>query len=142
VIGTHSVTHPVRISALGRDEMAREWSDSRKALEDVLGHAVTAGSVPGGYFSTLVARAAAETGLRLLFNSEPVRSSQWIAGCAVIGRFTIRRGAPPDLSRKLVHATPWTRYHEWAAWNAKSLVKPLLGSSYPRFAEWIYGGAR
>ena len=142
VIGTHSVTHPSRFSTLGRDEMGREWTDSRKALEDILGHAVIAGSVPGGYFSNLVAATAAEAGLQLLFNSEPVRLTRDVAGCVVAGRFTVRRGAPPDFSRKLAHATPWTRYREWAAWNAKSLVKPVLGSSYPRVADWIYGGAR
>jgi len=41
-----------------------------------------------------------------------------------------------------VRGAPFTRSKEWAAWNAKSLVKPLLGSSYPRVADWIYGGAR
>jgi peptidoglycan/xylan/chitin deacetylase (PgdA/CDA1 family) len=142
LIGTHSVSHPTRFSVLSRDEMRREWSESRRALEDIVGHAVTTGSVPGGYFSRAVARAATDAGLHLLFNSEPVRSSRQIEGCVVAGRFAIRRGAPPDFSRQLVHSSPWARYREWAAWNAKGLVKPLLGSSYPRVVDWIYGGAR
>jgi peptidoglycan/xylan/chitin deacetylase (PgdA/CDA1 family) len=142
VIGTHSATHPVRFNGLSYVVMLREWADSRKMLEDMLGHAVSTGSVPGGYFSKAVARAASEAGLRLLFNSEPVRTTRSIDGCTVAGRFTIRRGAPPDLSQKLVLPTPWTRRKEWAAWNAKGLVKPLLGSSYPRIADWIHGGAR
>src|SRR5688572_21438111 len=142
VIGTHTVSHPARFSTLRGDEMRREWTESRHCLEDVLGHAVTTGSVPGGYFSKEVGRAAAESGLFLLFNSEPVRSSRAIDGCAVAGRFVIRSGAPADLSRRLVQGAPWARSKEWAAWNAKGLVKPLLGSSYPRVADWIYGGAR
>jgi peptidoglycan/xylan/chitin deacetylase (PgdA/CDA1 family) len=141
-IGTHSASHPARFSTLGRDAMLREWSDSRKVLEDILGHAVTAGSVPGGYFSKAVARTAAEAGLALLFNSEPVRSTRQVDGCTVAGRFTIRAGAAPDLSRRLVQAAPWARSRAWASWNAKGLIKPLLGSSYPRVADWIYGGAR
>jgi peptidoglycan/xylan/chitin deacetylase (PgdA/CDA1 family) len=142
VIGTHSASHPARFSALSREEMRREWTESRHRLEDVLGHAVTTASVPGGYFSKEVGRAAAESGLFLLFNSEPVRSARAIDGCAIAGRFTIRGGAPSDLARRLVHRAPWARSKEWATWNAKGLVKPLLGSSYPRVADWIYGGAR
>jgi peptidoglycan/xylan/chitin deacetylase (PgdA/CDA1 family) len=142
VIGTHSASHPARFSALSREEMRREWTESRHRLEDVLGHAVTTASVPGGYFSKAVGRAAAESGLFLLFNSEPVRSARAIDGCAIAGRFTIRGGAPSDLARRLVHRAPWARSKEWATWNAKGLVKPLLGSSYPRVADWIYGGAR
>ena len=51
--------------------MRHEWSESRQRLEDMLGHAVTVGSVPGGYFSRAVAEAAAEAGLQVLFTSEP-----------------------------------------------------------------------
>jgi peptidoglycan/xylan/chitin deacetylase (PgdA/CDA1 family) len=142
VMGTHSASHPTRFSALTRADMRREWADSRRRLEDVLGHAVTTGSVPGGYFSRDVGRAAAESGLCLLYNSEPVRWVSAIDGCAIAGRFTIRGGAPADLGRRLVQSAPWARSKEWVAWNAKGLIKPLLGSSYPRVADWIYGGAR
>jgi peptidoglycan/xylan/chitin deacetylase (PgdA/CDA1 family) len=142
VIGTHSASHPTRFSSLNGADMLREWSDSRRRLEDVLGHAVTTGSVPGGYFSREVGRAAAEAGLCLLFNSEPVRAAREMLGCSIAGRYVIRAGAPPDRARRLVRGAPFTRSKEWAAWNAKSLVKPLLGSSYPRVADWIYGGAR
>ena len=142
VIGTHSVSHPTRFNALSPEDMVGEWAISRSRLEDVLGHAVTTGSVPGGYFSKDVGRAAAESGLFLLFNSAPVQYAREIEGCTIAGRFTIRAGAPPDLSRRLVHGALWARSKEWATWNAKSLVKPLLGSSYPRIADWIYGGAR
>ena len=142
IIGTHSVSHPARFSALSRAEMRREWADSRRTLEDLLGHEVTSGSVPGGYFSREVALSAGESGLALLFNSEPVRSVHHLGRCAVAGRFTLRSGAAPDMSRRLVRPAPWARTREWASWNAKSLVKPLLGSSYPRMADWIQGGVR
>jgi hypothetical protein len=122
--------------------MQREWVESRLRLEDVLGHAVTTGSVPGGYFSRGVGRVAAAAGLFLLFNSEPVRAVRTIDGCTIAGRFTIRGGAPAGFARRLVQGAPWARSKEWAVWNAKGLVKPLLGSSYPRLADWIYGGTR
>ena len=142
VIGSHSATHPFRFNLLSRDAMRHEWTASRQALEDIVGHAVISGSVPGGYFSRDVGRVAAESGIQLLFNSEPVRSAYEIDGCTIAGRFAIRGGAAPDFSQRLVQRAPWTRSLEWASWNAKSLVKPLLGWSYPLVADWIHGGAR
>jgi peptidoglycan/xylan/chitin deacetylase (PgdA/CDA1 family) len=137
IIGSHSASHPFRFSALSEEQMRREWTKSRQVLEDLLGRPVTLASVPGGYFSRSVARASARAGVHLLFTSEPVNTTYSVGGCTVAGRFTIRRGATPDLSRKFVQPAPWTRYSAWASWNAKGLIKPLLGSSYPRVADWI-----
>jgi peptidoglycan/xylan/chitin deacetylase (PgdA/CDA1 family) len=138
VIGSHSASHPARLSASSPDEIGREWSRSRQALEDLLGHAVVAASVPGGYYSRRVARAAHEAGLQLLFTSEPAARIHRECSIEVRGRFTIRRGHPPDTARRLVLPAPWARLEAWTSWNAKGLVKPLLGSSYIRVAEWIH----
>jgi peptidoglycan/xylan/chitin deacetylase (PgdA/CDA1 family) len=137
VIGTHSASHPQRFSALAPEDMRSEWSDSRQKLEDLLSREVTVGSVPGGYFSVAVARAAVDTGLRTLFTSEPTAKRMSIDGCAVIGRFTVRRGHPPDMARRFAESAPWARCRAWAGWNAKALVKPVLGPSYARIADWI-----
>jgi hypothetical protein len=118
--------------------MREEWVRSRAVLEDILGHAVDVASVPGGYFSAAVARSAAETGMRTLFTSEPTTTLGHHSGCALIGRFTIRRGHAPDTARKFAEPAPWTRCSAWATWNAKGLVKPLLGPAYMRVADWIH----
>jgi peptidoglycan/xylan/chitin deacetylase (PgdA/CDA1 family) len=136
-IGTHSASHPQRFSALTPIEMRVEWSDSRQKLEDIVGRAVTTGSIPGGYFSTSVAKAAAATGLRTLFTSEPTTNRSSVDDCALIGRFTIRRGHPPDMARRYADSAPWARCGAWAGWNAKALIKPVLGPSYARIADWI-----
>lgn len=135
VIGSHSATHPARFSALSPTEMRREWSDSRVVLEDLLGRAVTVASVPGGYFSPTVANAAAAAGLRVLFTSEPTRRVSSHDDCTLIGRFTIRRGHAPDMAKRFVLAAPWARCSAWVDWNAKAIVKPLLGPSYSRIAD-------
>jgi peptidoglycan/xylan/chitin deacetylase (PgdA/CDA1 family) len=137
VIGSHSASHPTRFSALTRDRMREEWIRSRAVLEDILGHAVDVASVPGGYFSTAVAGSADEAGLRTLFTSEPTTTPGAENQCALIGRFTIRRGHGPDVARKLVAPAPWTRGSAWATWNVKGLVKPLLGPTYMRVADWL-----
>ena len=140
VIGSHSASHPRRFSACSLDDMRQEWVGSRRALEDLLGHEVIAASVPGGYYSRTVARTARDAGLRVLFTSEPTTAMRDERGIVVIGRFAIRRGHPADTARRLVLPPPWTRYSAWASWNAKGVVKPLLGPSYMRVADWIVGG--
>jgi peptidoglycan/xylan/chitin deacetylase (PgdA/CDA1 family) len=138
LIGSHSASHPARFSALPFEEMVREWSQSRQILADILGHDVTVASVPGGYFSPTVARAASAAGIRVLFTSEPVTSITSAGGCTLIGRFTIRRGDPADAAQRFVVPAPWARSTAWVSWNAKGLVKPLLGPSYRRIADWVF----
>lgn len=54
VVGSHSHTHPERLSALSRDAIAREWATSVRMLGEMLGRPVTTASVPGGYSSDAV----------------------------------------------------------------------------------------
>jgi len=137
VIGAHSASHPARFSTLRFHQIASEWTRSCATLEDILGHPVDMGSVPGGDYSPVVARAAYEAGIRVLFTSEPVTRIAVKNGCVLVGRFAIRRGDPGDLGRRLVSASAGSRSLAWATWNAKGLVKPLLGRSYIRIADWL-----
>jgi len=137
IFGTHSASHPARFSMLTAAKMRVEWADSRRRLEDLLGRAVITGSVPGGYFSRDVARAAADTGLRTLFTSEPTAEPAVVDECTLLGRFTIRRGHRTDMARRFASASPWSRRGAWIGWNAKALVKPVLGPSYARVADWL-----
>jgi peptidoglycan/xylan/chitin deacetylase (PgdA/CDA1 family) len=137
VIGSHSASHPARFSALPFGDMVSEWARSRQMLEDILGQSVDIASVPGGYFSSAVARAAREAGIRVLFTSEPMTRINASSDCVLIGRFAVRRGDPLDMSQRLVAEGSWARSLAWARWNAKGLVKPLLGPSYIRLADWL-----
>jgi len=136
LIGTHSVSHPRRFGACGWDEMMREWGESRKALQDIVGGDVTAASVPGGYFSRHVAKAAHEAGLSLLFTSEPVTSVHVVDGCIVIGRFTVRRGCSADFGRKLALLDSSTVAREWIGWNTKKIARTLMGAAYSHLVDW------
>jgi peptidoglycan/xylan/chitin deacetylase (PgdA/CDA1 family) len=133
-IGSHSVSHPSRFAALPREEIVKEWSESRKALSDVLGEEVTVASVPGGHYAPRVAAAAAESGFRTLFTSEPETRVRSVEGCIVVGRFTVRRGYRADFSTRVGRLSPATLFREWAAWNGKKAAKTILGSAYPRLS--------
>jgi peptidoglycan/xylan/chitin deacetylase (PgdA/CDA1 family) len=137
IIGSHSASHPTRFSACSIPQMRREWTRSREALQDLLGHPVNVASVPGGYFSAVVARTAGDAGLRVLFTSEPTTRTRTHHGCFVIGRYTVRARCRDDFSSRIVLPPPHTRAAAWAGWNAKKVVKPLLGSTYARVADWL-----
>jgi len=143
VIGSHSCTHPLRFSALGRAAMLREWAESRDALEQILGALVTVASVPGGYFRRIAAETAAEAGLRTLFTSEPVSSVRTIAGCTVLGRCSIRRATPPEEAAALASGQLGPRARQWVVWNGKKAVKAAGGRVYLSAREWLFErGAR
>jgi hypothetical protein len=55
----------------------------------------------------------------------------------VIGRYTVRARCRDDFASRIVLPPPHTRAAAWAGWNAKKVVKPLLGSTYARVADWL-----
>jgi peptidoglycan/xylan/chitin deacetylase (PgdA/CDA1 family) len=136
LIGSHSVSHPARFSACGWNEMLREWEDSRKALADIIGQDVAVASVPGGYYSRAVANAACQAGFRVLFTSEPRTRLQRVAGCQVMGRFTVRPRHRTDFARDLGMLDSSTLVRESIVWNIKKVAKALLGHAHLRS---VYG---
>jgi peptidoglycan/xylan/chitin deacetylase (PgdA/CDA1 family) len=137
VIGTHSRNHPLRLSALPPPAIHDEWRTSVADLQDVLGTAVQVGSVPGGYHSRLVAEAAAAAGMTTLFTSEPASTVKTVSGCAVIGRYTLRRADRGAYAARLIGDMPFARSAQWCKWNAKKLAKAIGGKAYLRVRERI-----
>jgi peptidoglycan/xylan/chitin deacetylase (PgdA/CDA1 family) len=131
-IGSHSVTHPLRFSALSRVSMLREWRDSHDTLSDILGKDVTVASIPGGAFSPLVATTAREAGFHSLFTSEPQTRVSVLDGCTVFGRYTVRASSRPDFARRIGQLDASARIREWVVWNAKQRVKSLLAFAAPQ----------
>ncbi|MGH8371265.1 MAG: polysaccharide deacetylase family protein [Gammaproteobacteria bacterium] len=137
VIGSHSVSHPKRFAACKWEDMVFEWERSRKTLQDILGQDVTTASVPGGYFSGDVARAAMTAGIRDLFTSEPETRVRNVDGCSVYGRYTVRSGCSPEFITALSREFSLRRYQEWILWNSKKIAKRILGAGYPQLAQWV-----
>lgn len=130
VIGTHSVSHPVRMSALPWQELIEEWTRSVRELTELVGEPVTVGAVPGGYYSRQVARAAAAGGLTALFTSEPVRAVRDVDGCAVIGRAAVHCRTPAARSAELAAGRPLPWQRGRLAWDARKLAKSVGGEAY------------
>ena len=127
VMGSHSCSHPARMARLTPQELEREWSESVHVLEGILGESVQTASVPGGYYSREAAAAAARTGIRTLFTSEPVTSCANVDGCLVLGRFIVQRGASERWLSALVAGRLRPRLVDYLLWNGKKLLKACGG---------------
>ncbi len=135
VVGSHSWSHPPRISALPAARVREEWLRSVGTLEDLTGAPVRTASVPGGFYAPHVARAAAAAGIRVLFNSEPVLRCRDIDACLVVGRFSIQRESSAEDAVALAAGHARARLPAWLSWNARKLVKRVAGSRYERGRE-------
>ena len=135
VIGSHSFTHPPRMSACSEREIYEEWHRSTSFLSDVLGEPVHTASVPGGYFSSRVARAAAMAGIKYLFISEPTVGCHAQQGCLIFGRYTIWRGMTAEVAAEIAVGRRVPRWKQWLWWNTKKVAKMVGGDSYVRIRK-------
>jgi hypothetical protein len=130
VIGSHSCSHPARMSHCIRKQLDYEWSESAQRLSQILGDEVTTASVPGGYYSREVAESAAAAGLCQLFTSEPVTSSHLVEGCTVVGRFSVQRGVSPQWVGSVVSGHVVPRLQQYIFWNGKKILKAAGGETW------------
>jgi hypothetical protein len=125
------------MSRCSPEVLDREWSESVRELEKILGEPVHTASVPGGYYCRDVAAAAARAGIRELFTSEPVTTIGKVDGCLVLGRFAIQRGLPEHRLRSLVAGRIWPRLECYALWNTRKLLKAVGGEAWLALRAFI-----
>lgn len=89
-IGSHSHTHPMIFRSLSDEEMRKEWSTSKKILEEILGKEISNCSVPGGDADERTYLLAEEAGFRLIYDSEPIPEVRREGNAEILGRFSIK----------------------------------------------------
>jgi peptidoglycan/xylan/chitin deacetylase (PgdA/CDA1 family) len=140
VIGSHSRTHPERMSQLSWSELLKEWFESCDVLSGILGERVRVASVPGGFYSQRVAEAAATSGIGVLFNSEPTSSATVVDGCLVLGRYSIQRSTPFGISGAIAAGQYAPRWRQTVSWKARKAVKAVTGESYLTIRRFLLSG--
>jgi peptidoglycan/xylan/chitin deacetylase (PgdA/CDA1 family) len=130
VIGSHSCSHPPRMSHCPPAQLSREWKESARVLSDILGRDLLVASVPGGYYSRRVAEAAASSGIEVLFNSEPGTDITHVNGCMVLGRYSIQQGVSADTVARIASGERLPRLRQYLLWNSKKIAKRLGGNYY------------
>ena len=139
VVGSHSCSHPRRISSCSPEQLRHEWSDSVRTLEDLTGLPVTTASVPGGFYSDAVGRAAADAGIRALFTSEPTTCVGRVGDCLLLGRYGIWRDMPPRASGAIASGARLPRWKQSFWWTAKKLAKGIPGDPYGKLRAALLG---
>lgn len=134
-IGSHSETHPTRMAVLSPDELRREWTQSLATLSEILGQPVRVASVPGGYYSQAVGEAAADSGVRWLFTSEPVETISSVNGCRILGRYAIHRAHTPEQAAQFAAGNAWLCWRTRAWWDLKKALKRAGGPAYLALAK-------
>lgn len=134
-IGSHSCSHPTRMSHCSRERLFEEWERSVHVLSNILGEQVSMASLPGGHYSRQVAEAASRAGIRVLFISEPTTRCHFVEGCLIVGRYTIWRGMPPETAAGIAAGKLSPRLRQVASWNMKKLAKSVGGKSYLKLRE-------
>jgi peptidoglycan/xylan/chitin deacetylase (PgdA/CDA1 family) len=140
VVGSHSCSHPTRMAQCTVTELAREWRESVRLLEDILGEPVPVASVPGGYYSRAVGETAAAAGIRVLFNSEPVAGLSRVGDCTLLGRYYVQRGMPAGISGQFAAGGVIPRWKQAAVWQLKKAAKSAGGTAYLRLREKLLKG--
>jgi peptidoglycan/xylan/chitin deacetylase (PgdA/CDA1 family) len=129
-VGTHSCSHYTPFNRLDDKRLLEEWRRSKAALSEIIGRAVHVGSVPGGYSSRRVERAAAESELKALFTSEPLTSSHWVGPCLVLGRYAVLGDTTARTVGRLARGDTGPRLRQAASWKARGVAKAVLGGRY------------
>jgi hypothetical protein len=130
------------MSLLGPEAQREEWTKSVLILSDMLGEQVDVASVPGGYYSSVVARTASASGIRTLFTSEPTSRLHETDGCVVIGRYSVVRGMSPSVIAALASGRVSPRLQQALLWNAKKAAKFIGGESYLKLRRFIIARGR
>jgi peptidoglycan/xylan/chitin deacetylase (PgdA/CDA1 family) len=131
IIGSHSCSHPKKISECTQEELLSEWCESLKILSGILERPVTVASIPGGFYSNAVVNAAIDCGVKYLFTSEPVQKVWYEGECVIIGRFSVKRGDKAQLPAEFASNNPVRMFRQYAYWNIKKLAKTISGPIYP-----------
>jgi peptidoglycan/xylan/chitin deacetylase (PgdA/CDA1 family) len=138
VVGSHTHSHPMRMSKCAWRRLIEEWRTSTRILSDILGEQVRVASVPGGYYSKIVAEAAASEGIQALFTSEPTRSCHFVKSCLVLGRYTVRRTTQANVTAGFASGKVAPRVRQWLLWKAMQIPKFVGGERWLSFREaWL-----
>ena len=137
VIGSHSCSHPDRMSHCTTEQLESEWRQSAQILSAITGEKTHLASVPGGYYSARVAAAATATGISVLFNSQPTAKIDRAGGCLVLGRYSIQQGISAETAARIASGKWSPRFRQFLYWNSKTVAKRLGGAHYVTLRKFL-----
>lgn len=129
IIGSHSHTHPERISAIGLDEIKDEWKYSQMLLTEILGKPSIVASIPNGYSSDAVLNAMNEEGISKIYTSSPTTKVNKFRNSQIIGRYVITDNDDVSTVMSIV-SSPLFRFKQNFRFICLGIAKAILGDTY------------
>lgn len=136
VVGSHSCSHPHNMAELTDEVIEKEWSESVKALEAILGHVIKYASIPNGYSSPLVISKAKKAGIEYLYTSTPTDKVTQKDNLSIIGRYVVHDRMSTSEVLSIVDSFV-TRRKKHIKWLALETVKKMLGGKYDKVKSLV-----
>lgn len=139
-IQSHSLNH-FFLSDLSEDNLRKELTESKKIVEDKLSLPVHFISLPGGFYSRRVLKAAQDTDYKGVATSGPGlnRLGSLEEKFKLYKRFTITRKTRMDSFQEIVHAHLLFNVKSQVVYRLKSTAQKALGSRgyYIIWSKWF-----
>lgn len=136
IIGSHSHSHPERMSAMSVADINNEWRISQGLLAEVLGTTPTYASIPNGYQSKDVLNAMTSAGISVIDTSATTTRQSKFNNATVRGRYAITDDTTVEEVIQLI-SSPMCRFKKSVRWQVLSVSKKILGDSYLKIRSFL-----
>lgn len=128
-VGSHSHSHPERMTILSTQTIKDEWETSQMLLGEVLGYKPDAASIPNGYSSPAVVNAMADTGINEIYTSRPSTKVKKQSNHIIIGRYAVTDEMTTEAVLSIVSSS-FKRLKIGLKQSILDLAKIVLGDYY------------
>lgn len=136
LIGTHSHTHPINMADLSFEEIDNEWKKSISILSNIINDSIVYASIPNGYNSDCIMKAAFDNGICYLFTSVPTCRQKKYKSMDVLGRYVILN-RNSDKYVKCIVSSYTIRFLVYFKFYVLLVLKKFLGRKYSAFRNFI-----
>tara|TARA_Y100000768_G_scaffold388032_1_gene381593 strand:+ start:191 stop:967 length:777 start_codon:yes stop_codon:yes gene_type:complete len=137
-IGTHSTSHPDRISSLSIDKQYHEWQSSIDTLEDIIGKKINCASIPNGDTSYSVYDCMNNLGINYIFNSYPSLKVRNFRNSFIFGRVAIKKSHNLKIVKSIMKGNIKFILFFKLLSLLKIGAKKLLGSNYLILRRYLF----
>lgn len=128
-VGSHSHSHPERMSAMTDQEIADEWNISQRILTDILNDTSKYASIPNGYSSRKVLDAMYNARISNIDTSATTTTKTRFKNAIIRGRYAVTDDFTTKQVMQII-SSPSFRLRKAIRWHILSFAKAILGDTY------------
>ena len=128
-VQSHGLCHCM-LTRCSSSELFQELQVSRSELQQKLGTAVDAISIPFGRWDSRVLKACAMAGYDRVYTSDPQPGARWVEGVEILGRFMVRRSTRKEEIERVLLARPNSLQGMRIGHECKKLARRVIGEEF------------